>query len=85
MSVADYTEVLIRAGMPAKLAAAVAEADAGVARGEWFTASEDLVKLIGKPATTVHEAIRNAAATILTPSRLLPDAVSPRDRQALWE
>jgi NAD(P)H dehydrogenase (quinone) len=26
-----------------------------------FTASEDLVRLIGRPATTAHEAVRNAA------------------------
>jgi NAD(P)H dehydrogenase (quinone) len=27
-----------------------------------FTASEDLVKLIGRPATTAHEAVQNAGA-----------------------
>ena len=41
--------------------AAVADADAGLARGELFTASDDLVKLIGRPATTAHEAVQNAA------------------------
>jgi NAD(P)H dehydrogenase (quinone) len=64
MSVADYTGVLIGAGLPAEMAAAVADADAGLARGELFTASEDLVKLIGRPATTAHEAVQNAAATL---------------------
>jgi NAD(P)H dehydrogenase (quinone) len=44
------------------MAAAVADADAGLARGELFTASDDLVKLIGRPATTAHEAVQNAAA-----------------------
>jgi NAD(P)H dehydrogenase (quinone) len=42
------------------MAAAVADADAGLARGELFTASDDLVKLIGRPATTAYEAVRNA-------------------------
>ena len=64
MSVADYTSALTAAGLPPEMAAAVADADAGLARGELFTASEDLVKLIGRPATTAHEAVQNAAATI---------------------
>ena len=60
MSVADYTGALTAAGLPPEMAAAVA--DAGLARGELFTASDDLVKLIGRPATTAHEAVQNAAA-----------------------
>jgi NAD(P)H dehydrogenase (quinone) len=61
MSVADYTGALTAAGLPPEMAAAVADADAGLARGELFTASDDLVKLIGRPATTAHEAVQNAA------------------------
>ena len=61
MSVADYTAALTAAGLPPEMAAAVADADAGLARGELFTASDDLVKLIGRPATTAHEAVQNAA------------------------
>jgi NAD(P)H dehydrogenase (quinone) len=61
MSVADYTGVLTAAGLPPEMAASVADADAGLARGELFTASEDLVKLIGRPATTAREAFQNAA------------------------
>ncbi len=64
MSSADYTAVLTSAGLPAEVAAALAEADAGLARGEFFTTSEDLVKLIGRPATTAHEVVQNAVATI---------------------
>ena len=64
MSVADYTGALTGAGLPAEMAAAAADADAGLARGEWFTASEDLVKLIGRPATTAREGVQNAAATL---------------------
>jgi NAD(P)H dehydrogenase (quinone) len=62
MSVADYTATLTGAGLPAEMAAAVADADAGMARGELFTESDDLVKLIGQPAITPREAVRNAAA-----------------------
>lgn len=62
MSVADYTATLTGAGLPQEMAAAVADADAGLARGELFTDSDDLVKLIGRPAITAYEAVRNAAA-----------------------
>ncbi|HEY1762852.1 MAG TPA: SDR family oxidoreductase [Acidimicrobiales bacterium] len=61
MSVADYTGALTAAGLPPEMAAAVADADAGLARGELFTASDDLVKLIGRPATTAREAVQIAA------------------------
>jgi NAD(P)H dehydrogenase (quinone) len=69
MSVADYSATLTAAGLPAEMAAAVADADAGLARGELFTASNDLEKLIGRPATTAHEAIHNAAAASNEESR----------------
>jgi NAD(P)H dehydrogenase (quinone) len=62
MSVTDYTSALTAAGLPPAMAAAVADADAGLARGELFTASDDLVKLIDRPATSAHEAVQNAAA-----------------------
>src|ERR1700733_4857370 len=61
MPVADYAAALTAAGLPPEMAAAVADADAGLARGELFTASDDLVKLIGRPATAAHEAVQNAA------------------------
>ncbi|WP_327294140.1 NAD(P)H-binding protein [Streptomyces sp. NBC_01197] len=61
MPAADYTATLTGAGLPPEMAAAVADADAGLARGELFTDSDDLVKLIGRPAITAYEAVRNAA------------------------
>ncbi|WP_371776959.1 hypothetical protein [Streptomyces sp. NBC_01438] len=61
MPVAGYTATLTGAGLPPEMAAAVADADAGLARGELFTDSDDLVRLLGRPATTPREAIRNAA------------------------
>jgi NAD(P)H dehydrogenase (quinone) len=62
MPVADYTATLIAAGLPPEMAAAVADADAGLARGELFTDSDDLVKLIGRPAITAREAVQNTMA-----------------------
>jgi NAD(P)H dehydrogenase (quinone) len=74
MSVADYTSALTAAGLPPETAAA--DADAGLARGELFTASDDLVKLIGRPATTAREAVQNAATT--------EASSGPRRRQSKW-
>jgi NAD(P)H dehydrogenase (quinone) len=62
MPVADYIAALTGAGLPPEMAAAVADADAGLARGELFTDSGDLAKLIGRPTITAHEAVVNAAA-----------------------
>ncbi|MEV0784475.1 NAD(P)H-binding protein [Streptomyces sp. NPDC050423] len=62
MPVADYTATLTDAGLPPEMAAAVADADAGLARGELFTERDDLAKLIGRPAITAREAVRNATA-----------------------
>ncbi|MFI6865043.1 NAD(P)H-binding protein [Streptomyces sp. NPDC050421] len=62
MQVADYTATLTGAGLPPEMAAALADADAGLARGELFTDSDDLVRLIGRPAITAREAVRNTAA-----------------------
>ena len=63
MSVDDYASALTAAGLPPETAAAVADADAGLARGELYTASDDLVKLIGRPATTAREAVLSAATS----------------------
>lgn len=62
MPVADYAGVLAGAGLPSEMADAVADADAGLARGELFTDSEDLAKLLGRPATTAREAFQHAAS-----------------------
>jgi NAD(P)H dehydrogenase (quinone) len=62
MPVADYTATLTGAGLPPEMAAAVADADAGLARGELFTDSGDLVKLIGRPTITAREAVLSASA-----------------------
>jgi NAD(P)H dehydrogenase (quinone) len=59
MSVTDYIGALTAAGLPPEMAAAVADADAGLARGELFTDSDDLVTLIGRPTTTAREAVQN--------------------------
>lgn len=57
-----YAEALIGAGLPADLAKILADADAGLARGELYTDSDDLPRLIGRAATTYRDAVRAALA-----------------------
>jgi hypothetical protein len=66
------------------MAAARADADAGLARGEFFTTSEDLVKLIGRPPTTAHQAVQIVAATIGSSwTRHATQALLPDRRQGV--
>ncbi|MCX4817807.1 SDR family oxidoreductase [Streptomyces sp. NBC_01239] len=53
-------QVLIRAGLPAELAHVLVDADLGMGRGELFTASGDLRRLIGRPTTPPADAIADA-------------------------
>ncbi|GGV80704.1 MULTISPECIES: SDR family oxidoreductase [Streptomyces] len=54
------TQVLTDAGLPTELAHVLADADLGMSRGELFTDSGDLRRLIGRPATALTEAIADA-------------------------
>jgi NAD(P)H dehydrogenase (quinone) len=62
LPVAAYAEALTGAGLPADLATVLADADAGLARGELYTDSDDLPRLIGRAATTRRDAVRAALA-----------------------
>ena len=55
-----YAAMLTGAGLPAELAIVLADADLGLARGELFTGSGDLRRLLGRPTTTPAEAIAAA-------------------------
>jgi len=59
---AQYREALAGAGIPAPMAEVLANADAGVARGELDDASGDLEKLLGHPATRFLAAVKSALA-----------------------
>jgi NAD(P)H dehydrogenase (quinone) len=63
MPVSDLTDLLVGAGLPAEMAAAVADADAGLARGELYTDSADLHTLVGRPLITRGDAFRDKAAS----------------------
>jgi NAD(P)H dehydrogenase (quinone) len=59
----QYQHVLTDAGLPEAAAAIVADADRGLARGELFVDSTDMRQLIGRPTTTLRQAITAALAT----------------------
>jgi len=53
-------ETLIGAGLPADLANVLADADLGLGRGELFTGSGDLSRLLGRPTTSLAAAVADA-------------------------
>lgn len=59
---AQYTQVLVNSGLPETYAAILADSDLGIARGELLVTSGDLAALLGRPATTMREAVRAAAS-----------------------
>jgi len=58
----QYAQVLTGAGLPEAVAAIVADSDRGLARGELFVGSTDMRQLIGRPTTTLREAISTSVA-----------------------
>ncbi|MFF0428364.1 SDR family oxidoreductase [Streptomyces sp. NPDC004520] len=60
LPVADFAQVLASAGLPAELAEVLADADRGMNRGEMYTGSGDLRRLIGRPPVTLAEALAAA-------------------------
>lgn len=56
----EYTGVLAGFGLPEGFARVLADSDRGIARGELFTASGDLSRLIGRPATGPREFVAAA-------------------------
>ena len=59
---AEYAKALTGFGLPEGLAGAIADADAGASRGELDTQSHDLSTLIGRPTTTLKQAVAAALA-----------------------
>lgn len=61
LPVEHYAEVLVEAGLPEAYASVLADSDRGIARGELLVTSGDLSRLIGRPTTSLREAVRAAA------------------------
>jgi NAD(P)H dehydrogenase (quinone) len=57
-----YKDALIEAGVPAPMAAILADSDAKAGKGALMTKSRDLSHLIGRPTTPVNETIKTAIA-----------------------
>ncbi|MCU1526325.1 MAG: epimerase [Frondihabitans sp.] len=62
LSVDDYAAALASEGLPEDLALVLADADAGIERGELHTDSDDLKNLIGRAPTTARELVRQTLA-----------------------
>jgi NAD(P)H dehydrogenase (quinone) len=58
-----YTQMLLDAGLPAPFAALLVDSDLGVSRGELFTASTDLQRLIGRPSKPLTDVVAAAVKT----------------------
>jgi len=61
LPVEEYEKLLIDAGLPEPYAALLADTDRGVARGDLDVTSGDLSRLIGRPTTTLTDAVAAAA------------------------
>lgn len=59
---AEYAAALVAAGLPAPHAEALADSDRGVAAGELYDNSRTLSTLIGRPTTTLSDAVKAALA-----------------------
>ncbi|RAE88052.1 NAD(P)-dependent oxidoreductase, partial [Burkholderia multivorans] len=59
---ADYAQALAEAGVDPGFAQALASSDEGLKAGELFTDSTDLSRLIGRPTTSLAEALAAALA-----------------------
>ena len=56
----EYARLLAGAGLPEAAAVTMADADRGLARGDLYVDSGHLRRLIGRPTTTLREAVTAA-------------------------
>ncbi len=57
---AEYRNVLLKAGLPAQVAAMLADSDTGVSKGGLFDDGHQLSRLIGRPTTPLAVAVATA-------------------------
>ena len=60
----DYAGVLASGGLPKELADALADNNAGALRGAWHTDSDDLTRILGRPATQPRQVMADALAAL---------------------
>ncbi|TQJ58590.1 NAD(P)H dehydrogenase (quinone) [Arthrobacter sp. SLBN-83] len=59
----EYVGVLTGVGVPGAFAEILADSDLGIARGDLLVSTGDLRRLIGRPTTSLGQAVRSAAAS----------------------
>jgi NAD(P)H dehydrogenase (quinone) len=55
--------MLVKQGMPEKVAEIFADTQLGIARDEFYVSSGDLTRLIGRPSRTLEEALARTATS----------------------
>lgn len=60
LSQESYQNALVGAGLPEPFAAILADADAGIAKGQLFDEGRQLSQLIGKPTTSLESVVKSA-------------------------
>ncbi|MFC6154542.1 SDR family oxidoreductase [Nocardioides yefusunii] len=64
LSAEAYAQVLADSGVPAPFVDVLVSSEQGAAQGDLFVASDDLEQLIGRVPTSIHDAVRAAAAQL---------------------
>ena len=59
----EYAGMLAGVGVPEAFAEILADSDLGISRGDLLVSTGDLRTLIGRPATSLAQAVRSAAAS----------------------
>jgi NAD(P)H dehydrogenase (quinone) len=59
-----YVDLLVGAGLPAPYAEILADSDQGIGRGELEVTTGDLSRLIGRPTTSVRDAVQASLAEV---------------------
>ena len=63
LPVAAFEQALVDAGLPAPVAATFADVDACIARGALHVTTGDLARLLGRPTTSLRDAVAHAVAS----------------------
>ena len=62
LSLPDYVAFLVSLGLPESFATVLADSDRGAAEGELYVDPADLERLLGRPATSLVDAVKAALA-----------------------
>lgn len=62
----DFARLLVGAGVPEPFAQILADSDRGISRSELLVEGNDLATLLGRPTTSLGEAVRAAAGALAT-------------------